>query len=42
MKVFYVSLNALGTVFPEILWKKNFTVYPFLKKDSSLKIIYNI
>ena len=32
MKVFYVSWNDLETVFHEIPWKKNFTVYPSLKK----------
>ena len=33
MKVFYVSWNDPKTVFHEILWKKNFTVYPSLKKN---------
>ena len=30
MKVFYVSWNDLETVFHEMPWKKNFTVYPSL------------
>ena len=33
MKVFYVSWNDLETVFPEMPWKKNFTVYPSLKSN---------
>ena len=37
MKVFYVSWNDLETVFHEMPWKKNFTVYPSLK--SLLKIV---
>ena len=32
MKVFHVSWNDPETVFHEILWKKNFTVYPSLYK----------
>ena len=31
MKVFHVSWNDPETVFHEIIWKKNFTVYPSLK-----------
>ena len=32
MKVFYVSWNDPETVFPEILCKENFTVYPSLNR----------
>ena len=32
MKVFHISWNDPETVFNEILWKKNFTVYPSLYK----------
>ena len=31
MKAFYVSWNALETLFHEILWKKNFALYHCLK-----------
>ena len=31
MKVFHVSWNDPETVFHEMLWKKNFSVYPSLK-----------
>ena len=31
MRVFHVLCNAPETVFNEMLWKKLFTVYPFLK-----------
>ena len=33
MKGFYVSWNTLETVFHEILWKKNFAVYPSLRRN---------
>ena len=43
MKIFHGSWNAPETVFYEMLWKKNFTVYPSLtdffkskKKDLSI------
>ena len=39
MKVFYVSWNDPETAFHEMLWKKNFTVYPSLKGTSELTII---
>ena len=32
MKLFHVSWNDPETVFHEMPWKKNFTVYPSLKK----------
>ena len=32
MKVFHVSWNDPETVFHEMPWKKNFTVYPSLKR----------
>ena len=35
MKVFHVSWNDPETVLHEMLWKKNFTVYPSLKKKKS-------
>ena len=33
MKVFHISWNDPETVFHEMPWKKNFTVYPSLKGD---------
>ena len=33
MKVFHVSWNVPETGFHEMLWKKNFKVYPCLKED---------
>ena len=38
MKVFHVSWNDSETVFHEMPWKKNFTVYPSLKKQKKLTI----
>ena len=32
MKVFHGSWNAPETVFHEMLWKKNSTMYPFLNR----------
>ena len=32
MKLFHVSWNYPETAFHEMAWKKNFAVYPFLKK----------
>ena len=32
MKLFHVSWNDPETVFYEMPWKKNFTVYPSLKR----------
>ena len=34
MKAFHVSWNDPETVFHEMPWKKNFTVYPSLKNTS--------
>ena len=34
MKVFHISWNDPETVFHEMPWKKNFTVYPSLKKTN--------
>ena len=39
MKVFHVSWNNAETVFHEMLWKKNFAVYPSLKFTTILLLI---
>ena len=33
MKVFHISWNDPETVFHEMPWKKNFTIYPSLKSN---------
>ena len=33
MKVFHISRNDPETVFNEMPWKKNFTIYPSLKNN---------
>ena len=42
MKVFHVSWNEPETVFHEMLWKKNFTVYPSLISDRSESVSVSI
>ena len=40
-KVFHVSWNDPETVFHEILWKKNFTVYPSLNRLTEQHLFYH-
>ena len=40
MKVFHVSWNVPGTIFHEMLWKKNFTLYPCLNTENIFEWMY--